>query len=84
MKTVEQVRAEIEALKRLEAIPDDLARASIAEQINALEWVIYDHPTSEYPPPQSSFIGARITSGPNKGKTIGEAMAENMGLKERP
>lgn len=40
MKTQEQIAAEIEALKRLaESYPDDaIAQASIAGQVNALEW----------------------------------------------
>lgn len=44
-KTSDQVRAEIEALKRLAAAnPDDtLAQASIAGQINALEWATEFH-----------------------------------------
>lgn len=42
MKTPTQIRSEIEALKRLAATcPDDAAaQASIAGQINALEWAI--------------------------------------------
>jgi hypothetical protein len=40
MKTPQQITTEIEALKRLAAMyPDDAtAQASIAGQINALEW----------------------------------------------
>ena len=41
MKAVKQIRAEIEALKRLAASApkDRTAQASIAGQINVLEWV---------------------------------------------
>lgn len=39
MKTQAEIRDEIEALKRLAAkAPDAAARASIAGQINALQW----------------------------------------------
>ena len=40
MKTIEQIRHEIEALRRLAAsVPHDRAQqASLAGQINALEW----------------------------------------------
>jgi hypothetical protein len=42
MKTIEQIRREIKELKKLAAqYPDDAqAQASIAGQINVLEWVI--------------------------------------------
>ena len=44
-KTNEQIREEIEALKRLAySVPDDaIAQSSIAGQINALEWVSTYH-----------------------------------------